>query len=238
MRNVFMSLLLIGSLNSKAFADDAKLISVVGSAEKSFQPDIAHITVSIWGKGTSAKKAQEINQKYYGVFEKSLAKFGVKNEDVQTANYSLNPDYTYNEKTKKNIVTSYEANQNIVVKLKNIKEVGQFIDSLSDNQNVQDGGINLNALNFDISKRTEEEKALLGKAVEDAAKTADILAQTAKVKIKKVYRISPISQNAPVENFGRMRNKMAMMDVAASSTSVLAGEVKVASQVMVEYEIN
>ena len=135
-------------------------------------------------------------------------------------------------------MTSYEANQNIVVKLKNIKEVGQFIDSLSDNQNVQDGGINLNALNFDISKRTEEEKALLGKAVEDAAKTADILAQAAKVKIKKVYRISPISQNAPVENFGRMRNKMAMMDVAASSTSVLAGEVKVASQVMVEYEIN
>ena len=53
-------------------------------------------------------------------------------------------------------------------------------------------------------------------------------------KIKKVYRISPITQNGPIENFGRMRNKMAMMDASASSTSVLTGEVKVASQVMVE----
>lgn len=238
MRNVFISLLLIGSVNSVAFADDAKLISVMGTAEKSFQPDIAYIKVSVWGKGTSAKKAQEINQKYFGVFEKSIAKFGIKNEDVQTSNYSLNPDYTYNETTKKNIVTSYEANQNIVVKLKNMKEVGQFIDSLSDNKNVQDGGINLNGLNFDISKRAEEEKSLMAKAVEDAAKTADILAQAAKVKIKKVHRISPISAGVPVESYGRMRNKMVMMDAASASTSVLTGEVKVSSQVAVDYEIN
>ena len=80
MRNIFMSLLLALGATNLANATDQRLISVTGVAEKSYQPDMAVIYVSIWGKGASAKKAQEVGQKYYEIFSKSLSKFQIKKD--------------------------------------------------------------------------------------------------------------------------------------------------------------
>ncbi|MBY0415567.1 MAG: SIMPL domain-containing protein, partial [Bdellovibrionales bacterium] len=92
----FFSLVLV-SLN--AFSTEQRLISVVGTAEKSFQPDIVYINISIWGKGDSAKKAQANNQSEYEVLKKSLDTFKVKKEDAKTTSYNLNPEYSYDQKT-------------------------------------------------------------------------------------------------------------------------------------------
>lgn len=58
MRKIFgpicLIVLLCGSLN--AADNDVRLISVTGVVEKSFQPDIVRLNITVWGKGESAKK--------------------------------------------------------------------------------------------------------------------------------------------------------------------------------------
>lgn len=230
-----MSLLLALGATNLANATDQRLISVTGVAEKSYQPDMAVIYVSIWGKGASAKKAQEVGQKYYEIFSKSLSKFQIKKEDVKTTEFSLNPEYNYDEKTKKNLITNYQSNQTLSVSIKNVEEIGNFIDSLTDAKKVNDGGINLNSLSFDLVARKDEENKLVTEAVKNAESKAEVLAKAAKVKIKGVYRLVPVGQE------GGMRPRMmhdSMMMKSAASTEVMGGEVKIRSEVSVDYLID
>lgn len=229
-----MSMLLALGLANAAGAADVRLISVVGMAEKSFKPDMAVVHLSIWGKGPSAKKAQEVNQKYFETFKKSLEKFQIKEEDVMTSQYSLNPDYNYDQATKKNILTSYQANQSLSITIKNVAEIGNFIDSLSDDKKVTDGGINLNSLNFDVAKRKEEEQKLLTDAVKSAQEKAEILARAAKVKIKGIHRLSPQQSGGG----GPVYMRSDMMMAKSGGTEVMGGEVKIVSEVSAEFIID
>lgn len=235
MRNIFMSLLLALGATNLAKADDVRLISVTGMAEKSYQPDMAVINVSVWGKGKSAKKAQEVGQKYYGTLTQSLSKFKVQKEDVKTIEFSLNPDYEYDQTTKKNNITSYQSNQTLTVTIRDVAEVGNFIDSLTDGKQVSDGGINLNGLSFDISTRKEEQNKLVTTAVANAQLQAEVLAKAAKVKLKGVYRLMPTEQTGMRPRPRMMNADMGMLKSA--STEVMTGEVKIISEVSAEYII-
>ena len=232
MRNVFMSLLLAILLTSHAYADDKHLIIVTGSAEKSFKPDMAIVSLSLWGKGSSAKGAQEINQKYSKLLKKSLSKFNIKDADVQTSEYSLNPDYVYNQEAKKNILTGYQVTEGLNVIIRNVEDVGAFIDSLSDDKKVVDGRINLNSLSFDLSTRKLEEQNLLTEAVKSAEEKATILAKAANVKIKGIHRLAPIqSGERPIH----MRANL-MMEKSAG-TQLMSGQVRITSEVSAEFMI-
>lgn len=227
----YLIVLLVGSVN--AADNDVRLISVTGIVEKSFQPDIVRLNITVWGKGESAKKAQANNQASYAVFKKSLETFKVKKEDVQTNNYELNPEYFYDLKTNKNNITGYIANQGITITLRKTDDAGSFLDSLTTTSQPMTGGVNVNWLGFDLDKKVDEERALLTKAVKTAEAQAEILAHAAKVKLKGIYRLTPKYQNSPVQ----MSGGMMMMKSARESdaTQLQSGNVLVRSEVAADY---
>lgn len=234
MRKIFgpicLFVLLCGSLN--ASDNDVRLISVTGLVEKSFQPDIVRLNLTVWGKGESAKKAQANNQESYEVLKKGLESFKVKKEDVQTSNYELNPEYVYDQKTNKNNISGYIANQGITITLRKVDSAGSFLDSLTTNSKSMTGGVNINSLSFDLDKRGDEERALLADAVRSAEAQAEILARAAKVKLKGIYRLTPRSQNSPVPMSGGMMLKAARENDA---TQLMSGNVVVKSEVAADY---
>lgn len=235
MRKIFgpicLIVLLCGSV--KASDNDVRLISVTGVVEKSFQPDIVRLNITIWGKGESAKKAQANNQASYAIFKKSLESFKVKKDDVQTSNYELNPEYVYDQKTNRNNISGYIANQGITITLRKIDDAGTFLDSLTTSSKSMTGGVNVNSLGFDLDKRADEERALLADAVRSAEAQADILARAAKVKLKGIYRLSPRSQNIPTPMNGGMMLKAARE--SSDATQLQSGNVLVRSEVAADY---
>jgi uncharacterized protein YggE len=234
MRKLFSLMFLLGTIS--AFADDVRLISVTGSVEKSFQPDIVRINISLWGKGDSAKKAQVNNQSVYEVFKKSLETFKVKKEDVKTTSYNLNPEYVFDPKTNKNNISGYSATQELQVTLRKIDDAGYFVDSLMSSSKAMTSGASVNSLGFDIDKRADEERALLGDAVRAAEEQAKVLAMAAKIKLKGIYRLAPRSNNSPVQMF-QTDALMALPREKAAATTFMSGEVKVESIVSAEYLI-
>jgi uncharacterized protein YggE len=232
MRIFFITFLLLNTALLEA--SDIRLISVTGFAEKAFQPDIVRLNINVWGKGESAKKAQANNQTHFEVLKKSVDSFKVKKEDIQTTSYDLSPEIIYDNKTNKNVNDGYRVNQNISITLRKVEDVGSFIDSLSNSSKSMSGGVSVQSLGYDISKRLEEEKSLLKNAVEDAESKAQLLASAAKVKIKGIYRLAPRGQNSPVFE-GRMAKTM--MADAAGGTQMMSGEVKVSAEIQAEYTI-
>ena len=239
MRKIFGPICLIvlvcGSFN--LHANDVRLISVTGVVEKSFQPDIVRLNISVWGKGDSAKKAQANNQSNYEVLKKGLETFKVKKEDIQTSNYELSPEYVYDQKTNKNNIVGYNANQGVTITLRKIEDAGLFLDSLSTNSKSMTGGVNINSLTFDLDKRGDEERALLADAVRSAEAQAEVLAKAAKVKLKGLYRLSPRSANSPVPMYeGGATLKAAMR--TNDTTQLSSGIVKISGEVAADYIID
>lgn len=238
MRNIFITLILIiGSINM-VLANEIGLISVLGNSEESFQPDMASISVRIWGKGKSAKIAQEESQKYYSVLAAAINKHNIDKKDLKTSHLSINPEYTWNEKTKKNEHLGYISSQIISVTVKKITELGPFIDSLTSSKDVDLGGLSINSMHFDISKRADEEQRLLAKAVEDAQNKANILAKAAKVKIKGVHKIAPIENQSHRPPISFARSDVMMKSSASQPTEIHTGEIKLNSVVAIDFEIN
>ncbi len=237
MRNLFILLSMVYS--SSLLADTVRLISVTGLVEKSFQPDIVRINIQVWGKGDSAKKAQANNQNHYGALKNSVEKYKIKKEDIQTTSYYLNPEYVFNPKTNKNDINGYIANQTLVVTLRKIDEAGPFIDSLQNDSKAMTGGVTVNSLGFDLDKRDDEVRALLGDAVRAAEAQAEVLAKAGKVKLKGIYRLSPrgVSSPVPMYEMAAMNEDAAPRAKGGGSTQLMSGEVKISSEVSADYLI-
>lgn len=234
MRNLFILLSLVYSSFAVA---EVRLISVTGLVEKSFQPDIVRFTVNVWGKGDSAKKAQANNQTQYEIVKKSIESFKVKKEDLKTVSYYLNPEYVYDQKTNRNNISGYTANQAIMITLRKIDDAGPFIDSLTTNSKNNTGGVDVNQLTFDLDKRVDEENALMSAAVEKAYSQAEVLAKAAKVKLKGIYRLAPRGTNSPSPMYEARALMMADGGGRAKgeATQFMSGEVKVSAEVSADY---
>jgi uncharacterized protein YggE len=236
MGKVFGVLCALVLLSVSAHAETSvRLISVNGKAEKSFQPDIIRLSVSVWGKGDSAKKAQANNQGQYDLLKKSVEQFGIQKEDIRTTSYDLNPDYFYNPKTNKNSITGYTANQGLNITLRKIEDAGKFIDSLTTDSKTLTSGINIGNFAFDLDKRKQEEEALLKEAVKLAEGKAEVLASAARVKLKGVYHLTP--QDMAMQPMYMQAMELGKAKGGSNATQLMSGEIKIEASVSADYII-
>lgn len=239
MRKLFSLIFLMSAFN--LYAADVHLISVKGTVEKTFKPDIVQINISIWGKGDSGKTAQSRNKEQFEVFSKSIAKYKINKDDIKTTYYNVNPDHTYHPKTGKNSITGYTATQNLRVTLRKIDEAGAFMDSLVSPSTDKNSGINMDSVFYDLDKKGDEERALLGDAVRAARAQAEVLAKAANVKIKGLHLLTPRPIEAPMVamNFSAMKSGSAQADMEASPpTEMMSGEIKINAEVTADYIID
>jgi uncharacterized protein YggE len=237
MRKLFGLIFLLGALS--ATAADVRTISVVGSVEKSFKPDIVQINISIWGKGNSGKIAQTKNKEQFEVFMKSIESYKIKKEDLKTTSYSLNPEYLFNPKTGKSSITGYTATQNLAVTLRKIEDAGGFMDSLVSDSTAKTSGINMDSVYFDLDKKGDEERALLGDAVRAAQAQAEVLARAANVKLKGLFHLTPRPIETPMVMMDHAKRSMSISaDMAETPTKMMSGEIKINAEVSADYIID
>jgi uncharacterized protein YggE len=213
------------------------VIVVNGLAERTIEPNMVILRVESWAKATSAKKAQEQQALQFTNFKKSLEKFKIKKEDIQTESYNVNPEYVYDQKTRNNRIDGYRVSHSIVVTYRKVEDAGQFLDEVVTSKG-ETSGINVNGVSWDSDKKAEAELSALGDAVRNARKRADELAEAAKVKIKGVHKIQHSSYNAPVARPYMAKAAMMEMSADAAPTEVAGGQIKVTVEVNLEYEID
>lgn len=237
-------------LSQNSYSENAiHIISVNGIAESSVEANLALVQLNLWGKAPVAKTAQELQAKQYEALKSLVEKFKIKKDDFKTVNYSFSPEYVYDQKTQNNKIVGYSATHQINIILRNMTEVGKFLDALTQQTTtvsntvggkdaMTSSGALIQSISWDSDKKAGAEKELLATAVQTARAKAETLAKAAGVKIKAVHRIQHhvVSSSSPQPMMGLMT---ARLKIAADSapTEVSAGGVKVQVEVQMDFEI-
>lgn len=157
----------INSVNTNKF----DTFNVSGEGKVSVTPDVAQVSAGILAQGTTVKSTQDSINKVINQVSQDLKKQGIDAKDIQTANYSINPNYDYTSSVQR--ITGYSASTTLVIKVRDIEKINSVIDVATTSGANQIGGIS-----FEIEDKTEGENKAREMAVNDAKTKA---AQAAKI---------------------------------------------------------
>ncbi len=219
-------------------------ISFSGHGEVNAVPDIANVYFTISKTGKTVKEAQDavavVEKKALDVLEAK----DIDDKDIKTANASFNPKYDYRQENcprtlnpvdgtyycgSRQVLTGYEANESITVKIRNTDDVGAIMQDLGTT-----GVSDLNGPNFAIDKEDDLKAQARKLAIDDAKEKAKVLAKDLGVRLVKITSFNE-SGNYPVYAESFMAKDST---VAASAPAVIPkGENTISSDVTITYEI-
>lgn len=202
--------------------------NVAGEGKITVQPDIAQVTVGIQANGSTVKSVQEQINSIINKVSEGIKQSGVDAKDIQTVNYSINPDYDYSGGSQR--IKGYSASTNLFIKVREIDKVNQVIDTATTSGANQVGGIS-----FDVDDRKKWENEARIKAVDDAKRKARDAAKVAGFKLGRIINYA--------ENFGGYPNPIPMMralevkETQDALTQVEPGSTDISVVVTLSYEV-
>ena len=154
-------------------------INVTGEGRVTTMPDIAKIQLGTVIEKTSVAAAQQENTRIMNALNVELASAGVAKADVQTADYSIQPMYDWND--GKQTLRGYQVSQNLRVKVRNLDNVGDILGVAGELGVNQVGGIEFTVDQPEMLKQQARVKALA-----NAKAKAEALSQVVGVKLVRV----------------------------------------------------
>lgn len=199
---------------------------VSGEGKVSVKPDVASVTAGISLQAATVKSAQDQINSVINKVSEGLKQTGVDAKDIKTSNYNINPSYDYTGASQK--ITGYSASTNLLVKVRNLDNVNNVIDTATAN-----GANQISGVTFEVDDKTKAEDEARQKAVAEAKKKADQAAKIAGFKLGRIINYSESFQGSP-------RPVPFMMEVAKSAgspTQVEPGSSEIIVNVTLSYEI-
>jgi uncharacterized protein YggE len=206
-------------------------ISVSGNGRISVVPDIALLTLGVEVNAPSVAAARSAAATAMKAVRASLDGNGIRDDDIQTLAFDIQPRYQYRHEEKPEI-TGYAVSNRVSVKVRDLDDVSDLLDGAAEagGDAVRIGGI---AFTVDDPGRYEGDarKAAVG----DAHKRAEELAALAGVRLGKVLSISESGASVPFAQPGAER--MMLQSADAPSTPISPGETEISLSVFVVYDI-
>lgn len=202
-------------------------ISAEGSVNR--EPDIAYLNAGVQTQGETAQAAMTANAAAMnGVFD-ALAEANIDRKDMQTSNFSLQPQYDYSNRQNGQPprLTGYQASNQLSVRVRDLDTLGETMDAL-----VSAGGNTFNGLTFALEDDRAAKNAARDLAMKEAIARAELYAAATGYEVARVVTIS--------ESGGFTPQPMAMMAEARSmdrSTPIATGEVGYSVTVNVTFEL-
>lgn len=187
MRQVLVaaSLALFAFCASAQSIGGSPFVAVHGKAKTEVVPDVfpLEITLKDTGLDASALQAQiESHAQQVVALTKAMR---MADRDVDVSNLSVSPEYRWDDKEDKQVFLGNTYARTIKLRFHALTDLQKAIDALPKSKQVQ-----LDTDGFQSSKQDEIRRQLLAQAVEDARKTADIMAAAVGKRIGGVHNIS------------------------------------------------
>ncbi len=211
-------------------AHDRDTIVIQGEGKVTAKPDLAKMDLGVQVEGATVKVAQEQNTQKMNAITTALAALGVKKEDMQTSQYSIQPKIDWSN--GKQTVLGYTVTQTLSVKVRDLDKAGDVLAKAGELGANQVGGINFT---IDDPASLKDEARL--KAIADARTKAQALSKQLGLDVVKVVTFSETAQGGyPVP---MMAKSFGMMDSAAAAPSpeIQSGTLDVVSDVSVTFEV-
>lgn len=196
-------------------------IFVTGEGSVDLAPDMAIVNLSVMREAATARAALTANTEAMRKVLDALAALGIDKRDLQTANFDIQPRYTYPPQTptaspQAPKLVGYTVRNALTVRVRDLSKLGEVLDT-SVTLGVNEGG-SIQFTNNDPSAAITQARV---NATKDALDRARTLADAAGVKLGNVLEIS--EQNFSPRPMMMAKMEMAM-DSAGGAVPIAAGE--------------
>ncbi len=226
-----LAFLVASSVPKQAMAGDTeiRLITVTGEAQTQVKPDIATARFGVENTAPTAQEAQQYNAQKMTAVVNALVAAGVAKDDIQTSNFSVYPQYEWQEQKagSKQVLVGFRCNNTVTAKVKNIAKLGDVIDAAAGA-----GANSIGGISFGLENPDPVKDQMLAQAVKNARSKANIMAEAAGVTIANVHSISDGWYQVMDLNEG-VRADMAKS--FAGSTPIEPGSLTISASVRMEF---
>ena len=231
---VCLSILLSLAVFAPALAAEGRVIRAVGNAHVSLAADTVSLQIGVNTRKETVREAQTENAGLMAAVMDAIHALGVEDKDIVTSQFNIYSDfeYTMDSLGREQRIAFYQVQNNVTVTLHDISMVGPVLDA------AMEAGANTSyGITFTSSQANEAYLLALSRAVEDAARKAQVMAEAAGVKLGRLLSINAGQtysdwETPAVSNTYRYEAKGA--DVG---TSISSGDVSVSAEVTLEYEM-
>ncbi len=235
---VFLGLTIIdkGYSVSKNFSDSIpeNTISMTGEGKVNAKPDIATVTVGIVTTASTAKTAQDDNTASMNKINAAVKALGIDEKDLTTSNFSVYPNYNYDN--GKNTITGYTANQNLTIKVRGVDKstdtLGKVLDGALVSGSNQIQGV---YFGFDDADNLRQQARKI--AIEKAKQKAQDLADASGIKLGKVVSISESSISSPYPVMYNSAKDLGIGGAGGGTPSIEAGSQDITATMTVIFEL-
>jgi len=213
MLKIIAALAIVLALAAPAWAEDSKMVrtlQLTGHGEVRQAPDLAVISTGVLTSAPDAKAALAANTKAMSTLLATIKTAGVEDKDVQTSNFSVQPQYDYgqNNNGQPPKLTGYQVSNMVTVTLRKIDSVGDVLDKM-----VSAGSNQVSGISFSIADPQGALDEARKAAMADALHKATVLSAAAGVKLGSIVSLSE-GGGTVQPPIVMMRAKTAAMDAA------------------------
>ena len=206
-------------------------IDVTGVGEYEVAPDRARLNFAVETRAPTAQAAAAQNAETMDQVINALVAAGVLQDDIETKNYSVHPEYVHDAGADEPRVSGYRVMNQVVVTTGDLDRVGALIDAaLAAGSNRVDG------VSFFLEDAQAAQSEALRRAVASARATAQTIAGALGVQLGPVLTAST-STEIPRPYGIAMAPDIMMRESAAMPTPIQPGEQTVTARVAISFSI-
>lgn len=192
-------------------------IVVASRGEVKLNPDRATVQISVQTRSATAAAAGTENAAKQKAVIDALKTLGIKDADISTSGYTVNPEQRY-EPNKEPTVVGYTVTNTLSVEVKSLKLVGPVIDA-----SLAKGANMINSLQFSSSNTDSARRVAIALAIEHARADAEAAAKAAGGSLGGLLEVTIGAYYAPPPRPFAMEAKIAMA-ASADQTPISPGE--------------
>lgn len=213
---------------NQAAPENLRTLNVNGLGQVYLSPDIAYIYIGVHSESPTASEAVEDNKVQTTAVIDALKTAGVAENDIRTTNFSIWPSQQYGPDGTVT-GTIYMVENSVYVTVRDLDGLGDLLDSA-----ITAGANSINSIQFDVADKAEAVKEARAKAVEDAKKQAQELAEAAGLTLGDIQSIN-FYDNGPYPLF-EGKGGVSAQD-AAAAVPISPGQLTIAVTVSLTYTI-
>lgn len=191
-------------------------------------PDAAQVTAGVQVRAKTASEATRLNAAQMDKVIARLRQAGIRSENIQTSNFSLNPQYQYRN-DQPPLFLGYEATNQVSVMLRDMGKIGSTLDAL-----IEAGANNVSGPSFLLENDTAARSV--------ARKSAFTAAKTQAIEFARLEGYTNVRLLSVTEGYTQLR-PMPMLQAAeirataAAKTPIEPGQVGTDVTLTAKYEM-
>ncbi len=215
-------------------------VSVSGTADVFAIPNTAQFSATVMETAADVKSAQDAASNKVNDIVAYLKGAGVDETDIQTIDYSVSPQYAYQQAAVctngycppgKQVLTGYEVSETLSVKVRDTKKAGDLLAGVGSR-----GASSVSSLDLTVANQDALEAQARDKAIVDAKTKAEQLAKSLGVSLVRIVGFSE-NGNSPIPYPTTMSFAASADSGAPAAPELATGQNKITSNVTLMYEI-